>query len=59
VEQGDFDTYRTMRIDEVPVTGTHLVKSTEVSGGIGETGTAAVAPAVSVPSPLLIVGGMV
>jgi isoquinoline 1-oxidoreductase beta subunit len=47
VEQGNFDTYRPMRIDEVPVIETHLVKSTEAPGGIGETATAAVAPAVT------------
>jgi isoquinoline 1-oxidoreductase beta subunit len=47
VEQGNFDTYPPMRIDEVPVIETHLVKSTEAPGGIGETPTAAVAPAVT------------
>jgi isoquinoline 1-oxidoreductase beta subunit len=36
-----------MRIDEVPVVETHLVKSSELPGGIGETATAAVAPAVT------------
>jgi isoquinoline 1-oxidoreductase beta subunit len=36
-----------MRIDEVPVIETHLVKSAEAPGGIGETPTAAVAPAVT------------
>jgi isoquinoline 1-oxidoreductase beta subunit len=47
VEQGNFDTYLPMRIDEVPVIETHLVKSAESPGGIGETATAAVAPAVA------------
>ena len=47
VEQGNFDTYPPMRIDEVPVIETHLVKSAEAPGGIGETATAAVAPAVT------------
>ncbi|MDR6290554.1 MULTISPECIES: xanthine dehydrogenase family protein molybdopterin-binding subunit [Inquilinus] len=46
VEQGNFDTYLPMRIDEVPVIETHLVKSAEAPGGIGETATAAIAPAV-------------
>ncbi|KGM32867.1 xanthine dehydrogenase family protein molybdopterin-binding subunit [Inquilinus limosus] len=46
VEQANFDTYLPMRIDEVPVIETHLVKSAEAPGGIGETATAAVAPAV-------------
>jgi isoquinoline 1-oxidoreductase beta subunit len=39
VEQGNFDTYRPMRIDEVPVIETHLVKSVESPGGIGEAAT--------------------
>jgi isoquinoline 1-oxidoreductase subunit beta len=47
VEQGNFDSYPPMRIDEVPVIETHLVKSAEAPGGIGETATAAVAPAVT------------
>ena len=47
VEQGNFDTYPPMRIDEVPAIETHLVKSVEAPGGIGETATAAVAPAVA------------
>ncbi|WP_395672552.1 molybdopterin cofactor-binding domain-containing protein [Inquilinus sp.] len=46
VEQANFDTYLPMRIDEVPVIETHLVASAEAPGGIGETATAAVAPAV-------------
>jgi hypothetical protein len=32
VEQGNFDTYLPMRIDEVPVIETHLVESAEVPG---------------------------
>jgi isoquinoline 1-oxidoreductase beta subunit len=47
VEQSNFDTYRPMRIDEAPVVETHLVKSSEAPGGIGETPTSAVAPAVT------------
>ena len=47
VEQGNFDTYRPMRINEAPVVETHLVKSTEAPGGIGEAGTSIVAPAVT------------
>lgn len=47
VEQSNFDTYLPMRIDEVPVVETHLVKSTEAPGGIGEPPTAVVAPAVT------------
>ena len=44
VEQSNFDNYLPMRIDEVPVIETHLVKSAEAPGGIGEAPTAAVAP---------------
>lgn len=47
VEQGNFDTYLPMRIDEVPVVETHIVKSAEAPGGLGEAGTAAVFPAVT------------
>ena len=47
VEQGNFDTYRPMRIDEAPVVETHLVKSAEAPGGFGEAPTAVVAPAVT------------
>lgn len=47
VEQANFDTYLPMRIDEVPVIETHLIKSTEAPGGIGESPTPAAAPAVA------------
>src|SRR6202023_1860259 len=47
VEQGNFDTYRPLRIDEAPVVETYLVKSSEAPGGFGEAPTAAVAPAVT------------
>jgi isoquinoline 1-oxidoreductase beta subunit len=47
VEQGNFDTYRPMRIDEAPTIETHLVKSAEAPGGLGEAATAIVTPAVT------------
>jgi isoquinoline 1-oxidoreductase subunit beta len=47
VEQGNFDDYRMLRIDEAPLIEVHLVKSTELPGGIGEPGTSAVIPAVT------------
>jgi isoquinoline 1-oxidoreductase beta subunit len=47
VEQDNFNTYRPMRIDEAPVIETHLVKSTEAPGGIGEAATAVVGAAVT------------
>ena len=47
VEQGNFHDYPPMRISDVPVVETHLVKSAEPPGGIGEAPTAAVGPAVA------------
>ena len=47
VEQSNFHDYLPMRIDDVPVVETHLVKSAEPPGGIGEAPTAAVGPAVA------------
>jgi isoquinoline 1-oxidoreductase beta subunit len=47
VEQSNFHDYLPMRIGEVPVIETHLVKSAEPPGGIGEAPTAAVGPAVA------------
>jgi len=47
VEQSNFHDYLPMRIGEVPVIETHLVKSAESPGGIGEAPTAAVGPAVA------------
>jgi isoquinoline 1-oxidoreductase beta subunit len=47
VEQSNFHDYRPMRINEAPVVETHLVKSNEAPGGIGEAATAIVGPAVA------------
>ncbi|MBR0902248.1 xanthine dehydrogenase family protein molybdopterin-binding subunit [Bradyrhizobium liaoningense] len=47
VEQSNFDTYLPMRIDEVPVVETHLIKSAEPPGGVGEAPTAIVSAAVT------------
>jgi isoquinoline 1-oxidoreductase subunit beta len=47
VEQSNFDTYLPMRIDEVPVVETHLIKNTEAPGGVGEAPTAIVSAAVT------------
>jgi isoquinoline 1-oxidoreductase subunit beta len=46
IEQGNFDTYQAMRINEVPTIEVHLIGSHEEPGGIGEPGTATIAPAV-------------
>jgi isoquinoline 1-oxidoreductase beta subunit len=47
VEQGNFNDYRTIRIDETPEVAVHLVPSREAPGGLGETGTVAAAPALA------------
>src|SRR5258705_6882728 len=47
VEQSNFHDYRPMRMNECPVIDVHLVKSTEAPGGVGETPTSAIAPAVT------------
>jgi isoquinoline 1-oxidoreductase beta subunit len=47
VEQSNFHDYLPMRIDEVPVVETHLIKNAEAPGGIGEAPTSIVSPAVT------------
>jgi isoquinoline 1-oxidoreductase subunit beta len=47
IEQSNFNDYRVMRINEAPRIDVHLVKSVETPGGIGETGTAVVAAAIT------------
>ena len=47
VEQTNFTDYRVLRMNETPLIEVHLVQSTEAPGGIGEPGTAALAPAVT------------
>ena len=47
VEQSNFDDYRVLRINEIPVIEVHIVKSSEAPGGMGEPGTSAVPPAVA------------
>jgi isoquinoline 1-oxidoreductase beta subunit len=47
VVQANFDTYQALRIDEAPAIEVHLVSSTLAPGGIGEPGTATIAPAVT------------
>jgi isoquinoline 1-oxidoreductase subunit beta len=46
VEQSNFDNYQMLRIDEAPAVEVHLVDSAGAPGGLGEPGTAAIAPAV-------------
>ncbi|HTA41508.1 MAG TPA: molybdopterin cofactor-binding domain-containing protein, partial [Bryobacteraceae bacterium] len=47
VQQGNFDAYQVLRIDEMPVIEVHLVPSHEAPGGIGEASTPPIAPAVA------------
>ena len=47
VEQSNFDNYKALRINEMPIISVHLVRSDEAPGGMGEPGTSALAPAVT------------
>jgi isoquinoline 1-oxidoreductase beta subunit len=47
VEQGNFDTYRVLRMDEAPRIEVYLVESTAPSGGIGEAGVPCAIPALA------------
>jgi isoquinoline 1-oxidoreductase subunit beta len=47
VEQGNFDRYRVLRIDEMPKVEVYLVPSAEPPTGVGEPGTPPIAPAVA------------
>ncbi len=47
VEQGNFDTYPVLRMNEMPKVEVHIVKSTEHATGMGEPGLPALAPAVT------------
>ena len=47
VEQGNFNDYRALRIDEAPTVEVHLIKNNEALGGIGEVGTVGAAPALT------------
>jgi isoquinoline 1-oxidoreductase beta subunit len=47
VEQGNFDDYPVLRMNETPEIEVHVVDSEEVPGGAGEPGTPTAAPAVA------------
>jgi isoquinoline 1-oxidoreductase beta subunit len=47
VTQSNFDTYRALRIDEMPQIEVHIVPSTEKPTGIGEPGVPPIGPAVA------------
>jgi isoquinoline 1-oxidoreductase subunit beta len=46
VEQGNFDDYQMLRVNEMPKVEVHILPSGQASGGIGEPGTPTIAPAV-------------
>ena len=47
VQQTNFDTYQMLRMNEAPAIEVHIVQSFEPPGGMGETGTSAIVPAVT------------
>jgi isoquinoline 1-oxidoreductase subunit beta len=47
VEQGNFDDYEPLRMNEMPLVEVHIVPSHERPGGIGEPGLPPLAPAVA------------
>lgn len=47
VEQDNFNSYRVLRINEMPKVEVHIVPSTEPPTGVGEPGVAPVGPAVA------------
>jgi isoquinoline 1-oxidoreductase beta subunit len=47
VEQGNFNDYPVLRMNEMPVVEVHIVPSSEAPGGVGEPATAPIAPAVT------------
>ena len=47
VEQGNFNDYVVLRLDEMPKVEVHIVKSTDKMGGVGEPGLPPIAAAVA------------
>jgi isoquinoline 1-oxidoreductase beta subunit len=47
IEQGNFDSYPVVRINQSPVIEVHLMPSTEPPGGVGEPGLPPLAPAIA------------
>ena len=47
VVESNFNTYRVLRLNEMPQVDVHIVSSREKSGGAGEPGTPPIAPAVA------------
>lgn len=47
VEQSNYDSYRPLRLEEMPVVEVHIVASTAAPSGIGEPGVPPIGPAVA------------
>lgn len=47
VEEGNFDRYRVLRMNEMPKVEVYLVQSSEAPTGVGEPGTPPIAPALT------------
>ena len=47
VEQGNFDSYQILRMNEAPTVEVHIIQNTEPPGGLGEAGTSLIVPAVA------------
>jgi isoquinoline 1-oxidoreductase beta subunit len=47
VEQTNFDTYQVLPMSDAPAIDVHVVTSAEAPGGMGETGTSAIVPAIA------------
>jgi isoquinoline 1-oxidoreductase beta subunit len=47
IEQGNFNDYRNLRINETPLIEVHRIENNEAPGGLGEVGTAIAAPALA------------
>jgi isoquinoline 1-oxidoreductase beta subunit len=47
VEQGNFDTYQMLRMNEAPTIEVHIIQNSERPGGMGEPGTSAIVPAIT------------
>lgn len=47
VEQGNFDSYPAVRMDEAPRITVHIVESGDAPFGVGESGTSGIGPAVA------------
>ncbi|PTQ11816.1 aldehyde dehydrogenase [Sphingomonas oleivorans] len=47
VEQASFADYPALRISEAPIVETHIIAGGDAPGGVGEVGTAGIAPAIA------------